>query len=184
MAKMNIKTTEDILLLLCNSVQNVLQIATQSPILYSHIVQRINKTCLRPDIGCFVMIEGGFSALVVMNFSSEAAMEIYKKYMVSMGMPEKELAKLYTSDDVSNSLGELMNQIVGNFQAEVKKEFQVTVKQNQPKMIVINKELMISIDAKLDNPQYRKVAFETQNHRPFYVELSMEKTEFAPFFPE
>lgn len=183
MATKKVKTTEDILLLLCQSVQNVLQVATASKVTFSSIVQKINKTCLRPEIGCFVMIDGGFSALVVMNFSGESALEIYRDYMINMGMPKNELANLYTSDEVGNTLGELMNQIIGNFQAEAKKTFQVSLKQNQPKMIVINKELMISIDAKLDNPQNRKVAFETANHRPFYVELSMEKTEFVPFLP-
>lgn len=53
--------TEDILRSLCNSVTKVLSIATQSQIHYSGMVQRITKTCLRPDIGCFVLFDGGFS---------------------------------------------------------------------------------------------------------------------------
>ena len=53
--------TEDILRSLCNSVTKVLSIATQSQIHYSGMVQRITKTCLKPDIGCFVLFDGGFS---------------------------------------------------------------------------------------------------------------------------
>ncbi len=70
--------TEDILRSLCNSVTKVLSIATQSQIHYSGMVQRITKTCLKPDIGCFVLFDGGFSGLVVINFSSSAAMELYE----------------------------------------------------------------------------------------------------------
>jgi len=177
------RSTEDVLKILCDSVNKVLSMATQTTITYSPMVQKVSKTCLKPDIGCFVLFDGGFSGLVVMNFSKEAAMEIYRGYMISMGMPEEELANLYTSDEVGNTLGELMNQIIGNFQVEVKKEFQCSVSQNQPKMIVLNKELMVMINAPIQNPQCRKVSFETANHRPFYLEISVENFEFIELYP-
>lgn len=110
-------------------------------------------------------------------------METYRNYMISMGMPEAELATLYTSDEIGNTLGELMNQIIGNFQVEVKKEFQCSVNQNQPRMIVLNKELLVSINAPIQKPQNRKVAFETTNHRPFYLEICMERFEFIELYP-
>ena len=78
--------TEDILRSLCNSVTKVLTAATQSQIHYSGMVQRITKTCLKPDIGCFVLFDGGFAGLVVINFSAASAMELYQRYMVNMGM--------------------------------------------------------------------------------------------------
>ena len=56
--------TEDLLISLCNSVVDVLVAATHSQIRYSAMVQRISKTCLKPDIGCFVLFVGGFSGLV------------------------------------------------------------------------------------------------------------------------
>src|SRR5664279_809107 len=88
--------TEDILRSLCNSVTKVLTIATQSQIHYSGMVQRITKTCLKPDIGCFVLFDGGFSGLVVTNFSAAAAMELYESYMLNMGMAGDELASSHT----------------------------------------------------------------------------------------
>ncbi|MDP3475016.1 DUF3334 family protein, partial [Hydrogenophaga sp.] len=74
--------TEDILRSLCDSVTKVLSIATQSPIRYSGMVQRITKTCLKPDIGCFVLFDGGFSGLVVLNFSAQSALEVYESYLL------------------------------------------------------------------------------------------------------
>ncbi|HAU57985.1 MAG TPA: DUF3334 domain-containing protein, partial [Comamonadaceae bacterium] len=53
--------TEDLLTSLCNSVTRVLTVATQSQIRYSGMIQRITRTCLKPDIGCFVLFDGGFS---------------------------------------------------------------------------------------------------------------------------
>ena len=177
------KTTEDVLQILCESVKNVLTIATKSDITYSPMIQKTIKTCLKPDIGCFVLFEGGFSGLVVMNFSYGAAVGVYRRYLMSMGLPEEELATFHTSDDVGNSLGELMNQIVGNFQTEVKKELRVSVNQNQPKMIVLNQELLVAVNARIDAPQCRRASFETADHHPFYVELAMEKTEFIELYP-
>ena len=55
--------TEDLLTSLCHSVTRVLNVATQTKIHYSAMVQRITKIGLKPDIGCFVLFDGGFSGL-------------------------------------------------------------------------------------------------------------------------
>ena len=174
--------TEDILMSLCNSVTDVLNVATQSQIRYSGMVQRITKTCLKPDIGCFVLFDGGFSGLVVINFSASAAMELYETYLLSMGMAKEELASSHTADEVSNVMGELMNQIVGNFTGKVGRELQTHITQNQPKMLVLNKQVMLSVDTNLDKPEARRVTFYTSRNNIFYLELAIDRTEFIKLF--
>ena len=174
--------TEDILRSLCNSVTKVLSIATQSQIHYSGMVQRITKTCLKPDIGCFVLFDGGFSGLVVINFSSSAAMELYESYMLHMGMAKNELATSHTSDEVGNVMGELMNQIVGDFTGKVRHELQTHITQNQPKMLVLNKQVMLSVDTHLDHPEARRVTFYTGGGNIFYLELAVDRTEFIKLY--
>ncbi len=170
--------TEDILVSLCDSVTKVLTMATHSEIRYSAMVQRITKTCLKPDIGCFVLFDGGFSGLVILNFSAQSAMEMYKRYMLSMGIPEDSLASSFTSDEVGNVMGELMNQIVGDFTGKVGRELQTHITQNQPKMLAINKQVMLSVDANLDQPEARRVTFYTGANNIFYLELAIDHTEF------
>ena len=170
--------TEDILRSLCNSVTKVLTIATQSQVHYSGMVQKISKTCLKPDIGCFVLFDGGFSGLVVINFSSSAAMELYESYMLHMGMSKEDLATNFTSDEVSNVMGELMNQIVGDFTGKVARELQTHITQNQPKMLALNKQVMLSVDTNLDQPEARRVSFFTGKNNIFYLELAIDRTEF------
>ena len=68
MKKTKIITTDEILLTLCQSVTKVLSGAGNSNVAYSPMVQKIQKTCLRPDLGCFVLFDGGFTGLVVLNF--------------------------------------------------------------------------------------------------------------------
>ncbi|HAS6347463.1 DUF3334 family protein [Vibrio sp. IRLE0018] len=178
MKKNRVVTTEDILLKLCQSVSGVLTSATSSQIHYSAMVQKINKTSLKPDFGCFVLFDGGFTGLVVINFTAKAALEIYTNYMRNMGMPEEELAVLHTSDEVGDVLGELMNQLVGDFTNKIRKELQTNITQNQPKMLSLNKQVILSVDTNLDRPQARRVTFSTANNNIFYLELAMDKTEF------
>ena len=180
MAKTKTKTitTDDILLVLCDSVKSVLTTATDHPIDYSAMVQKINKTCLKPDLGCFVLFDGGFSGLVIINFTAAAAIEIYQNYMLHMGIPKNELAHSHTSDDVGNVMGELMNQIVGDFTGVIGQQLRTSITQNQPKMLTINKQVLLSIDMNLDRPQARRVTFSTEKNNIFYLELAMDKTEF------
>ncbi|MBP8173679.1 MAG: DUF3334 family protein [Aeromonadaceae bacterium] len=171
-------STEDILHKLCNSVTGVLTEATHHDINYSPMVQRITKTCLRPDIGCFVLFDGAFSGLVVINFTAAAAMEVYQNYLMNMGIPQEELATVHTSDEVGNVMGELMNQIVGDFTSKVSQELHSSINQSQPKMLTLNKQVRISVDTNLDRPQARRVSFYTEKNNIFYMELAMDKTEF------
>ena len=174
--------TEDLLISLCNSVTKTLTAATRSQIHYSGMVQRITKTCLKPDIGCFVLFDGGFSGLVVINFTAKTAMELYESYMLNMGMPKEELAGSYTSDEVSNALGELMNQISGDFTSKIQRELQTHITQNQPKMLVLNKQVQLSVDTNLDNPEARRVTFYTGRDNIFYLELAIDRTEFIKLY--
>lgn len=171
-------TTEEVLLILCQSVSQVLESTGNAGVEYSPMVQKINQTCLRPDIGCFVLFDGGFSGLVIINFDALSSMEIYRNYLTSMGMPEDELAQFHTADEVSNVMGEIMNQIVGDFTNRIRKELQTSITQSQPKMMAINKQVQISVNTTLDRPQSRRVTFSTKNNNIFYLELSMDKTEF------
>ncbi len=178
MRKLKTITTDDILLKLCQSLSEVMSKATETTVSYSAMVQKINKTSLKPDIGCFVLFDGGFTGLVVTNFTSQAAMELYQEYMLRMGIPPDELALHHTSDEVANILGELMNQVVGDFTGKIGRELKVSITQNQPKMLALNKQILLSVDTNLDRPQARRVSFSTEKNNIFYLELAMDKTEF------
>lgn len=172
------KTTDDVLLILCKAVKKILSQTTKNDIQYSPMVQKITKTCLKPDIGCFVLFEGAFSGLIIINMSAGAAVELYQAYMRQMNFPEEEISNHHTADDVGNVLGELMNQIVGDFQGELEHQLSLSISQTQPRMLAVNKELILSINANIDRPQSRRVVFRTENHKTFHLEMSMERTEF------
>lgn len=176
--KKQVKSTDDILLILCEAIKGTLSTTTASEIEYSPTFIKTNKSCLRPDIGCFVLFEGGFSGLVAINFSADAALEIYTKYNLNMGMPEDDLARYHTSSEVADAMGELLNQSIGKFRQLLKNAVGVGVNQTQPKMIALNQAMKLSLEADLDRPQYRRVEFKTQGHKYFYLEITLEKVDF------
>ena len=171
--------SNDIMLSLCQSVASVLTSATGKKTAFVPLIQKISKTVLTPDIGTFVMFTGSFSGMVVINFPRETAMEIYTSYMNSMGIDKKDIAQNYTQEEVSNTLGELMNQILGHFIREVSEEMHIRIDQSQPKMLVLPREVQISISVNLDNPTFSKVTFHTEGGNVFYVELAMDDTTFT-----
>jgi hypothetical protein len=71
-----------------------------------------------------------------------------------------------------------MNQFVGDFTGKVARELQTHITQNQPKMLVLNKQVMLSVDTNLEKPEARRVTFYTGQNNIFYLELAMDKTEF------
>lgn len=173
-------TPYDILLSLCDSVSYVMSTATHHEIKYAPMVQQISRTTLRPDIGTFVLFTGSFSGMVVINFPREAAMEIYRGYMLSMGLEEADLAPNHTSDEVANSLGELMNQILGNFTSKMSAHLHSRIEQSQPKMLALPHEVQVSIDMALDNPKVARITFKTEQNNVFYLEFTMDDTTFIP----
>ena len=182
MASRKPNTTNEIVKMLSNSAKELLDTATQSSVSFSPTVQKVPNTHMRPDLGCFVQFDGDFSGLVIMNFSGQAAVEIYRKYMISIGVPENELAQSHTNDEVGDGIGELVNQIIGKLRRELEKSFGVIVNHNQPKVVAISKSLVISIATGISRPYCRRISFKTEDKNAFYIELSVEPTEFIPLF--
>ncbi|OPY84238.1 MAG: hypothetical protein A4E72_02338 [Syntrophus sp. PtaU1.Bin208] len=146
------------------------------------MVKELENTCLKPDIGCFVLFQGDFSGLIIINFTKDAAMEIYRNYMVGMGMPEDDLAQNHTSDEVASSLGELLNQCVGKFRFDLEGKTGIFVNQNQPKMLVVNESVQIAIEMGIERQQLRQISFKTVNGNRFYLEVALPDIKFYSLF--
>ena len=157
------------------AVKKVLETNTKLPIKASSTVQRVPKVSMRPEIGCFVPFTGDYNGLVVMNFSAGAAMLLYKSYMVSMGLPEDELAKEYTNVEVPDSIGEMVNQIMGKITKLTEDSFGLSAYCSQPKALALNSAIILTIDT--DYRENRRLSFAINNEK-FYFELAMETSEF------
>jgi CheY-specific phosphatase CheX len=169
------KTIDTIAGILCKSVKKVLEANTLKKIDYSRTIQSIPKISIKPDIGCFIQVSGDYNGLLVFNFSGDAAVKIYRSYMLSMGMPEDELAMDFTSNEVIDSVGEIINQIMGELMRTIEDKYDLGAYSGQPKVLALNSSITLTIDA--DYRDNRRVSFNIENNR-FQIEMAMEQTEF------
>ena len=142
---------------------------------YSKTIQAVPKVRLKPEIGCFVLFNGDYNGLVVMNFSAEAAMDLYTSYMTSMGLPESELAKDFTSNEVVDTMGEMTNQIMGRSMRMVESKYDLSSFFGQPKALALNSALTLVPD--LDFQDSRRISFSIGTNK-FYMELALERVSF------
>lgn len=157
------------------ATKKTLDKGTKKTIKYSKTIQAIPKVSLKPEIGCFVLFNGDYNGLVVMNFSAAAAMDLYTSYMTSMGLPESELAKDYTSNEVVDTMGEMTNQIMGRSMRMVESKYYLSSFFGQPKSLALTSAITLTPD--LDYQDNRRISF-TIGTNKFYMELALERVKF------
>jgi CheY-specific phosphatase CheX len=161
--------------ILALAAQKTLEKSTKKKIKYSSTFIAVPKVCLKPDLGSFVQFSGDYNGLVVMHFTSGAALDLYRNYMLNMGLPENELAKEATSSDVVDTIGELTNQIMGRAMQMVEAKFDLTSYFGQPKSLALSSAITLTPD--LDYQDNRRLALSIDTHR-FQIELALEKLAF------
>lgn len=168
--------------LFCEATKEVLEASTGNEVTFSDTMQMIPGIHLRPDIGCFVLFSGDYSGLMIMNFSGGAALEIYRSSMLRMGLPEEDLSGEFTSDEVVNSIGELINQTIGTVRRRIEEQYHLVAHNTQPKAIALNSAIILNIDSADPSSQElcRRLSFKI-NGESFHIELSLERSEFVRF---
>ncbi|MEA3331985.1 MAG: DUF3334 family protein [Pseudomonadota bacterium] len=173
-------TIDKIAQLFAQACEETIGKATNSKVVTAPTIQKVPTVFLKPDIGCFVQFSGDYSGLFIMNFSAPVALELYRKSLLFMGMPEDELASEHTSDEVVDCIGELINQVIGNARRMIKNRYGLIAANPQPKAISISSVITMAIAAPLNRPQCRRISFRSADNHSFYIEFSMEETEFIP----
>lgn len=157
------------------TAQHTLETSTKQEVIYSSTIQKIPKVAMKPDLTSFVQFNGDYNGLVVMNFSADAAFEIYKSYMTAMGMPVEELATSVAAPEVSDAIGEITNQVMGQVIKDVEEKYRLNAEFGQPKALTLNSSITLVIDS--DYGENRRLSFKIGNYN-FRVGITMEHTEF------
>ncbi len=173
----------------CAATKKTLDKGTGKKVSFSHTIQTIAKLSIRPDVGCFVQFSGDYNGLTAMNFSAEAALELYRGYMTTMGLPLEELAKESTSSEVVDTIGEITNQIMGRAVRMVESKYDLNSKFGQPKALSLNSAIALypevtfsggTVSGEDEALDSRRIVFKIDNVR-FHMEISMEKSYFTVF---
>ena len=157
------------------TAHNTLETLTKRDISFSKTIQKTPKVSMKPDLTCFVQFNGDYNGLVVINFSEDAAFDIYQSYMKTMGMPEKDLASSVASAEVTDTIGEITNQMMGQLTKEIEETFQLNADFGQPKALTLNSSITLVIDS--DYGENRRLSFKIGNYS-FRIEIAMEHAEF------
>ncbi len=171
-----ISSIDEISKIFLKTTQKTLGKSTGQEILYSKTIQKIPKVSMRPDLTSFVQFDGDYIGLVILNFTADAAFELYKKYMLTMGMPEEELTTSVASPEVADTIGEITNQLMGQVIKEVEEKFALNAVIGQPKALTLNSAITLVIDAYY--AENRRLSFKIGNYS-FRIEIAMEHTEFV-----
>lgn len=158
------------------TAQNTLETLTKQEIAFAKTIQKTPKVSMKPDLTCFVQFNGDYNGLVVMNFTANAALEIYNSYMKAMGMPADELASSISSPDVTDTIGELTNQLMGQLTKDIEEEYELNADFGQPKALTLNSSITLVIDS--DYGENRRLSFRIGNYN-FRIEIAMEHAEFV-----
>ncbi len=184
MQQHSLKTVDMVAKIFCSAVKEVIDASTGMSVSFAPTIQDVPSISLKPDLGCFVQFTGDYSGLFIMNLSKEASLEIYRKAMAYMGLPEEEISNDFDSDEVVNYVGEIINQVIGKARQKIETKYGLSANNNQPKAITISSAITLSVATMLDRPDCRKIAFRTDDSNPFYVEMNLEKTEFICLEPK
>lgn len=171
----NNQSIDSIAKLFLETTQAMLAKSTGKKINYANTIQKITRVSMMPDLTCFVQFYGDYMGLVIFNFSDEAAFEIYRQYMISMGMPEDELAISISDPEVADTIGEITNQLMGHLIKSVEEKYDLNACYGQPKALTISSAISLSInDTYTEN---RRLSFKINNYI-FRIEIAMENSEF------
>lgn len=170
-----IVSIDEISKIFLQTARQTLETNTRQTVVFSSTIQKIPKVTMKPDLTCFVQFNGDYNGLVVINFTASAAFEIYKAYMKSMGMPKEEVAASVDSPEVSDTLGEITNQLMGHLTKAVEEKFNLNAVFGQPKALTLNSAITLVIDS--DYRENRRLSFKIGNYS-FRIEIAMEHTEF------
>ncbi|MGK5093080.1 DUF3334 family protein [Deltaproteobacteria bacterium TL4] len=163
-----------------NAIINIIERSCQFKISASKTAQFVPSIQLSEQIGTFVSFHGNYGGLMVINFSGDAALEIVQASLKTMGMPEEDIPTHYMSDDVRNSLGELVNHIIGKARTDIQVHYELTAQATIPAVVPITTPIGLFFEkvASVDNPCIR-LSFYTPGKNRFQMELTMEPSRFV-----
>ncbi|MDD5758819.1 MAG: DUF3334 family protein [Desulfobulbaceae bacterium] len=170
----------------CLATKVTLEKGTGREVTYVKTIQSVPRVTIRPDLGCFVQFFGDYSGLVALSFSAKAAVDLYRYYMLTMGLPAEELVDDATSAEVVDTIGEITNQIMGRAMRMVEAKYDLNAKFGQPKALALNNGIALVPEASSANTlsieeggafDNRRIVFTFEESR-FYMEIAMERVEF------
>lgn len=151
----------------------------QHQFVISPTFQVIQSIETRHRVSSIIDFTGGINGILIINYSSEAAMDVVGNFLQGMGMAPEDCPK-GLGEEMLNILGEITNQVVGNFRKNLFKEFGLHTTSGTPVTMIPN--LMLSVmpaASQHSDATSIRAQITTPAGHPFFIELCVQKGLFV-----
>lgn len=157
------------------ATQEIIETSTGLKISVSNTFQGISNVKIAGEIGSFISFKGDYNGILIMNFSGNAALEIVRANLKKMGLPDSDIPTHFTSDDVRNNIGEIVNQITGKSRRLIQQRYDLASSANIPAVVPITSPIGLLLEtAHTEKQECIRACLSTPSSNRFYIELSME----------
>lgn len=175
------QTIDSVAQLISQATIEVMQGSSGTEVIAAPYFQKIPSIYLKPDVSCFIQFEGDYRGLLVTNFPKQTATEYFRSSMLFMGLPPEEIPENYDAEQVLDSVGELVNQLIGRIRQKIQAKYGFHGTNRRPKPLEIVDSILLSIQGIPNNSmeECRRLSFRFQDKFPFTIEFYLERTEFV-----
>ena len=133
----------------------------------------INTAQTRHRVSSLLDFTGGINGFVIINYPAAAAIDVVSTFMQGMGMPANDCPKT-VGEEVINTLGEVLNQVLGKFRKNIQGHFGLVAESGTPITMLVNTMLRLS---PVDSTQnlYVRGQLSTPSLKAFYIEFCIQK---------
>ncbi len=121
---------------------------------------------------------GAINGFVILNYSSDAALDVVSVFLQGMGMSKEDCPK-FVGEDAANTLGEITNQVLGGFRRNLEKTYGMKSSSGTPITMIMNTMFNLApVDHGIKHV-YVRVQINTPSANAVYVEFCMQEGIFV-----
>ncbi|MDH5542197.1 MAG: DUF3334 family protein [Nitrospinota bacterium] len=137
----------------------------------------INSAQTRHRVASLLDFTGGINGLVIINYPEEAAIDVVSEFMKGMGMGPEDTPKVI-AEEVTNTLGEICNQVVGSFRKNLERKYGFQATSGTPMTMLVNTQLNLSpVDAR--GFFFVRSQILTPSMKAFFIEFCIQEGVFV-----
>ncbi len=121
---------------------------------------------------------GAINGFVILNYPSEAALDVVSSFLQGMGMSKEDCPK-FVGEDAANTLGEITNQVLGGFRRNLEKTYGMKSMSGTPITMIMNTMFNLAPVDRGMKYVYVRAQINTPNANAVYIEFCMQEGIFV-----
>jgi len=137
----------------------------------------IGSAQTRHRVASLLDFTGGVNGLVIINYPEDAAISVVKEFLMGMGLSDEDTPTAI-AEEVTNTLGEICNQVLGNFRKNLEEKYGFQASSGTPMTMLVNTMLSLRpVDS--EGFFYVRSQILTPSMKGFFVEFCIQQGVFV-----